>query len=131
MEFTVPSGSDVIISIADWEDCIDLQDMILAELSQTGINLDNRDDIDMGKILASGMKLAGSKPIRQALFKCLLRCTYNKEKITAKTFEDEKARGDYYEIALACIKVNLSPFFNSLLSKSKEVGIILKEKHLP
>lgn len=52
------------------------------------------------------------------VFKCLQSCVYEDvKKIDELLFEDvPELREDYYEIVFECCKVNLSPFFKSLVS---------------
>jgi hypothetical protein len=120
MEFTSQSGAKVKISPADFEDAMDLQSAILKEASKAEFSLDGVDlksDIDLAGLIKAGMSVAASKDVREILFKCLVRCTYDGQKITKATFEPFEARKDYYEIVIACLKENLSPFFEGLLSK--------------
>jgi len=118
-EFTTQGGAKVAIGIAPWQDAIALKAALAKELAASDFDLDNLDlerpmNADVLKVL---MKVDSSKAVYDALFTCLARCTYNGQKITEATFEDVKAREDYYEVTLACMKANLRPFLKSLFSK--------------
>lgn len=136
-QFQTASGARVIINMADFEDAMNLHDSVLMEASALKLDVDfsflksfeSIKDVDVTEILPvllkdvapALMRLAASKTVKDNLFACLTRSTYQAgggrvaEKITRTTFNDAGARGDYYEIVLACLKVNLSPFFAPLL----------------
>lgn len=57
-----------------------------------------------------------SSEIEAALWPCMSRCTYNGLKIDAATFEPEKSREDFIEVAKEVLVLNLRPFSKSLLS---------------
>jgi hypothetical protein len=125
-EFTAPSGAKVKINVAPFLDAEDLKDSILQEIARQGIDLrfnlakGKDQDIDFGAIINAALVVASSKEVRKSLNKCLIRCTYDGEKIVPETtFEKTEARQDYHDIQLACLKANLSPFFESLVSKLK------------
>lgn len=127
MELKTKSGCTVTINEAPFEDAINLKNSIMRELSSVGFNLDAESlkgvdlnsDIDskvMIKIINALMTIDSSNVVYENIFKCLERCKYESEKITKDTFEDSKARESYYEIIIACVKVNLAPFLKGLVS---------------
>lgn len=119
-DFTTKSGIKVKINPADFEDAMDLQSAILKEASKADFSLEGVDlksDIDFSGLIKAGMSVAASKEVREILFKCLARCTYDGQKITKATFESPDARKDYYEVVIACLKENLLPFFEGLISQ--------------
>lgn len=119
-EITTQSGVKVKLNPADFEDAMDLQSAILKEASKADFSLEGVDlksDIDFSGLIKAGMAVAASKEVREILFKCLARCTYDGQKITKATFEDAAARKDYYEVVIACLKENLLPFFEGLISQ--------------
>lgn len=68
-----------------------------------------------------------SEDLNNKLFNCLKYCTYNTMyKIDDNLFDEVKdARLDYYEIIFACVRVNLYPFFKSLVSElSKYLNLV-------
>lgn len=122
MEFTSEeTGAKIVINSCSFEDAFHLKSLIQKSLLDNNINLEKALDEDIfGIILA----LDSSKEVFEAMFKCLVKSTYNNVKITKETFEDEKARADLYEIFFYCLKVNIYPFFKSLLS---QFGISLEK----
>ncbi len=118
-EFTASSGAKVVIGMAPFADAMALKNCIARELAGTNFNIDlaKLKDFDVSLFAPAILTIDSSDAVYAALFKCLARCSYNGDKITEKTFEAEGARGDYYDIALASIKENLSPFFKNLASK--------------
>lgn len=115
----VPSGADVVINPAPWKDAKNLKKAIQKELCIS--------DIDIAKGGFSGLidaifKVDSSDQVDVALWPCLIRCTYNGQKITETTFDDVAARADYYEVISVCIKENLGPLVDSLSSKLSEIG---------
>ena len=131
MDFITQNGQkNVTISISSLENSFVLQDSILVSLKTSGFDVEGAGiDFEMNvsdilpSILSSGLGILSSKEVRESLFSCFSRCTYNGEKITHKTFESEEAREDYYEVAMACVKVNCAPFFKSLLSAFAQMGL--------
>lgn len=118
-EITVPSGAKVVINPADFRASIALKNALQRELAKSNTTLKmnlNSDALELGRLI---MLVDSSPEVNALLWPCLARCTYNDEKITEKTFEPVEARQDYYDIVLECGRVNLSPFFESALSKLK------------
>jgi len=120
MEFKAPSGAKVIINPADFKDSIDLKSAITGEIAKSTIDIDLSDltqETDITDIVKLFMVLDSSPSVYNAVFKCLVRCTHNGEKITELTFDDVNNRQDYYEIVFHCIKENLSHFLVGLRSR--------------
>lgn len=132
LEFTTAKNeAQVVINLASFANAVKLKDAIEYEVSQTDFKVSfddiNKDaELNLGKIIQIAMKVDSSKVVSNALFDCLIKCTYNGSKITVATFEDEKARFDYYEIAISCVKENLLPFAGGLLSKLNGIKNILQ-----
>jgi len=125
-EKTTSSGAMLKLSIAPFQDSMNLKNSIMREIAGSGLDIDIDIDfknlqkdqkIDVGALVKLIALVDSSPSVNQALMKCLERCTYNGDKITAKIFETESAREDYYEIVLECLKVNLIPFFKGLSAK--------------
>jgi len=134
MEFKTESGAEVIINMADFIESSRLRVAVLGAIKDSGVEISKIDidkllsgvKDDMGKAVKSGaldslidmvISLDVSEKVNGEIFNCLKRSTYNGEKITKSTFNSEDARGDYYHIVIACLKVNLAPFFKTLFSK--------------
>jgi hypothetical protein len=122
VEFTSPSGVTVKINPADWVDAVKLKNAIVEAFAQSGAALDLGTKIEAsGAFLKAAMMVDSSPKVYDALWPCLIRCTYGGVKITPETFNPVKAREDYYPIVMACIKENHGPLFASLFSMFKEL----------
>lgn len=122
MEFITGNNTEVKINVADFISSMKLKKAIQKALLENKIDIASVDfnDIKSGaidSILELVLTADSNEGVENALFNCLKRCTYNGEKITRDTFEPVEAREDYYEIVVACLKENLSPFFKPLFSK--------------
>jgi hypothetical protein len=126
-EFKAPSGKQVVINPAPFKDALALKQAIASEFARSDFKMDldfggkvgslKDMEFDIAQIAKLAALVDSSEVVYKALFTCLSRCSHDKEKITEATFEPEDHRQDYYEIVLACIRVNLGPFFKGLLSK--------------
>lgn len=114
-EFTSSTGTKVAIHEASFKDAIALKNSAQKAFLAQGIALSIETDL-MQAIFA----LDSNEEVSKNIFKCLARSTYGSLKITEETFEPVEARNDYYEIVLACLEVNLLPFFKALTSKLAE-----------
>ncbi len=128
-EFQTKNGVEVVINFAGFKEASALKRAIGIELLKVNIDLDKIDpnnikslmEVDITPDLINTFKnfilvLDTSPAVEKALFDCLVRCTYDHEKITKDTFEDIEAIADYYEVALNCMRDNLTPFFKNHLS---------------
>lgn len=125
------SGAEIKINPAPFADAMALKNAILKSVSKSGINLDRLDvnKIDMNmeissdvlnSLISAVLNVDSSDEVNRCVFKCLERCSYNSEKITLETFEDESARGDYYQIVFEVIRENINPFFKGAVSMLKQ-----------
>lgn len=121
-EFIAPSGVTVVINAAPWRDAKALKAALEKTLARD-VNLNTSMDLTLSTILS----IDSSPEIDAAIWPCLARCTRNKIKITEEVFDDLKAREDYYDIAIACIKENLRPLAESLFSKLTALGVLTKQ----
>ncbi len=134
VEFIGASGKKIIINPAPAADAFALKNAIHAKLHIPKINLDELKkgkgnisdkikDMDVSEILATLaeniLTLDSDKDVNAALMGCLIRCTYDSEKIVLGTFDNIEAREDYYEIIEQCVRINLVPFYKGLISKWK------------
>jgi hypothetical protein len=133
------SGAKVRVTAAPFGDAMALKNALVRELANSGISLSSKvladlqafgaqADVDVGTLMAHFMRLDSSPLVNDAIAKCLERCTYNSMKITADTFEDVDARGDYYEIVFACVKENITPFLKGLASKLSNLGALIQSQ---
>ena len=122
MEFKTESGADVKINMADFITSMKLKKAIQKALLVNKIDIASLDFSELksgaiSSIFELVLTADSNEEVENAVFKCLARCTYNGMKIEVSTFEPMEAREDYYEVIIACLKENLSPFFKPLLSK--------------
>lgn len=102
VEFTAPSGAKVQIAAGSWDETTALRRAMNQHLSE-GLTTD-------ANVMQLALKVESSQDVYNAVFACLARCTYNGEKITEATFENEGAREDYFDIVCAAIDRNMAPF---------------------
>lgn len=127
MQFTTKSGSKVVINQASFQEAMALKNAVASEFSKSSVKLDfkgslTETEFDLADLIKAFFQIDSSEQVQKAVFGCLARCLRNGEKITMDTFEnDPDARKDYYEIVIACVKENLSPFFSGLLSEFGKV----------
>lgn len=121
VEINVPSGAKVIINVCGFDDAIAIKNAIIREASKNGLGAGISLSSDILTLARLAALVDSSPEVYAALWPCLARCTYDGEKITKKTFEPEEARKDFYDIAIECARANVSPFFESALSKFKEL----------
>lgn len=123
-EIQVPSGKQVLINPAPFQDAMTLKSAIGKAISGSDVEISidfakelKTQEFDLASIVKLAALVDSDAAINEALMKCLIRCTYDGEKITMQTFEPVEAREDYYPIVLACLKENIGPFFKSQLSR--------------
>ena len=135
MEKILPSGSNIMITLSDFDVCDRLLIAVSKELEGVGINLGLKNgnlsdfmNMDLDKDAALNtlknvvLKLTSSTLIRPILWECMERVVYTavkggKGKITQQTFQDETARGDWPIVAKEVLVANLAPFFPGASSK--------------
>lgn len=118
------SGAEIVINDADWVDAKLLKNAIWGNIGQGKIPFPVGVKPDLDYLLPFLAKIDGSPEFDTALWPCLVRCTYNKEKITQATFNNIKAREDYYAVVVNCIEVNLGPLFVSLCLQLSMWGLL-------
>lgn len=120
MEFnTKGSNAKVVLNAASFRDAFSLKATIIKALKESGIKVSLDSFETMDGLMSIWMALDSSEELFNMIMKCLQKSTYNGVRITEETFEDEKARGDMYEIFIECIKINILPFYTPLLSRLK------------
>lgn len=140
MDFTLGSGAKLTVSIAPFQDSLDLNKAILESIK--GLNLSgeflksnlksfNLSEIDLSdfkdlinELINKILSISTSEKVEKCIFKCAERATYENVRVTKDLFDDvklgQKARADYYEICLKIIEVNCSPFFAKTFSGLKQ-----------
>lgn len=117
IELKTQSGATVNINVAPFEDALTLNNLVTPYLATVGVVADANANIRMEDLMKVMVSAATDAGIQAQMMKCLARCTYNGQKITSATFEAAETRGDFYEVAMACVKENISPFVNGLFSQ--------------
>ena len=132
-EFTMPSGAKLHVSMAPFEDADELKNAILKaakDLKMTedilGIEMSTlaQDAGALTQLMGTLINAATSPDIKQAVFRCAARASYDKRKVDNALFDDpelgEKAREDYYAICMKIAEVNVLPFFKKVFSRSRK-----------
>lgn len=128
-ELKTQGGAAVVITAAPFRDAMALKNAIAKELAASGVAFDLK--APLSSLSSVVLAVDSSDAVYKALLPCLIRCTYNGQKIVEATFEAEAAREDYYEVVIECLKANLSPFFKGLASKLNALESILPQKDSP
>ena len=140
MEYTTESGKQVVINYAGFKDACELKRQVGLELLKVNVNINDLINKELDSQSINTFKdliftIDSSKEIEDCLFKCLARSLYNNSKITKELFEDKEVVHEYYDIMIACMRENLSPFFekqfatlNELLKQVKNILKSLPEK---
>lgn len=134
VEILTTNNVKAVIELASMREALHLKRVVFKELSKAGIDLDgllslkgqnlkdlDTNDMNLNSLVSAVFSIIGSEELDNALIECLSRSRYNREKITLETFEDEKAREDYYEVLMKCAEINLTPFFKGLVSTCNQV----------
>lgn len=124
-KFTLPSGSELKITLGSFVDCRNLYQAIASELLK--VELKDGSELDVKKtLLCVGL---ASKPIEEAIWRLMGSVTRNGIKVDEGTFSDVKAREDYVVIMTKVAEVNLAPFTKSLLSEFYQIlGAMQKDQ---
>lgn len=115
-QITVPSGADVQINIAPWQEAKILKQVFAREAAFALHTY--------GVTLSLALIMQSSRELEAQLDKCLARCLYNGQKIVDSTFDTPEARADLIDIQIACLKENLLPLAGSLRLWLLEFGIL-------
>lgn len=120
MEFTTKGNKvKVIINPASLNNAFKLKSLAEKAILKQGLNLFDilgKGEISYEDVFGLAMAVDSDVEVFDACFECLDKSIYNGVKITKDVFEDEANRGDLYEVLFYCLKVNVYPFFKSLLS---------------
>lgn len=118
MEFTTKeTGRKVVINPAGLEDAFILKSKINKAFMDNKINPEVA--ISKGDYISVIMAIDGSIDVLNSCFQCLMKSTYNDVRITKELFESEENKPDLYEVLFFCLKVNVYPFYKSLVSLLK------------
>jgi len=112
MEFTSKSGASIVITEAPFEASKNLWNAVQKAASEQKISSQFINDPD--SFFNIILRIDSHPDFNAAVWPCLIRCTYNNEKITLKTFEKSEMRSEYYQVLAPCVKANIGPFVESL-----------------
>lgn len=120
MEF-VTKGNKVKVTITptSLDKAFKLKALAEKAVIKQGLNIFDilgKGEITYEEVFGLALAIDSDTEVFDACFDCLDKSIYNGVKITKDVFEDEAARGDLYEVLFYCLKVNIYPFFKSLLS---------------
>lgn len=119
MEIELPSKSKLFINMAPFAESKELYQTALEELKSLKIDPNAEIDTNFLKdIFCTGFS---SKKLDAALWKCIRRCTYNKQVITEDSFEKVEAREDYMQICFLVLEANIKPFTKTLSQQLKQL----------
>ncbi len=120
MEFvTKGNKAKVTIFPSSLDKAFKLKSYAEKAIIKQGLNLFDilgKEEMTYEDIFGLALAVDSDVDVFDACFECLDKSIYNGVKITKDVFEDETARGDLYEVLYYCLKVNIYPFFKSLLS---------------
>jgi hypothetical protein len=116
------NGKEAIINIASFKAASNLRKAITKVAADAKVDIEKLDlkTLAFEQLFSLILKLDSNEEFERALFECLAFCAYDKEKITADTFESEENRELYYPLAMACLKKNLTSFLKPLLAMFKK-----------
>lgn len=148
---TTPSGAELEIEQASFEQCCDLYDAVCEIVIGLNISVEyvfrsfvslfvekskenpelSISDLQISDIISADgavdamsrvfLAVSSSKKCRTIFFKCLGNSRYNNEVIRPDLFNRSETRQDYLPILKECMKLNLLPFTPSRSFASKEV----------
>lgn len=125
MEHKLPSGAVLDVTILDFEKAFEIFQIVSRQIGLLDLDLSKID----GKSFALTDIMEFKRPLSQVLAspelvkvgnKCLEKCTYDGIKVTTKTWEDVKARGDYLFAMFFALQENVAPFIEGVFSSSAE-----------
>jgi hypothetical protein len=123
-------NNDLIITVASFEEAIDLKDAVEEAIKQSNLSLEfsGKESTEVSEDSFSSMiktvlSIDNSRKVRDCLFKCAERAVWNKTKIDKQFFENVENRKFYYAIMFEILKANLMPFIEGLFSKLKGLNL--------
>lgn len=120
MEFTTKGNKvKVTMNPSSLDKAFKLKSATEKAILKQGISLFEvlgKGEITYEDVFGLAMAIDSDTDVFDACFDCMDKSIYNGVKITKEVFEDEENRSDLYEVLFYCLKVNVYPFFKSLLS---------------
>lgn len=127
MEVSLPSGAILKMMDTPFKVSLALNEAVIEEMK--GIHFSSETEMlaIYKDLFCTGFS---SKKIKDCLWKCFERCTYNSGngdfRITEATFEPLDARQDYADICMEVAKYNILPFVKSRSAKFSQILESLK-----
>jgi hypothetical protein len=119
MKYTLPSGAEFEVTLLDFEPAFDISQTVsrfvgLLEVDLKALEIEkwkSFSDIEVDAIKRPLSQILSNAELRKAGDRCLVKCTYNGQKVTTKTWEPAEARQDYLIAMFYALKENVAPFF--------------------
>jgi hypothetical protein len=125
--YKLPSGAELEVTPLDFEPAFEISQVVTRFIGLLDVDLTGMDpkqwnsiaDIDLAAIKRPLSQVLSNSDLRKAGDKCLVKCTYNGQKVTTKTWEPVEARQDYLYAIFFAMKENVMPFFEGAFSSLK------------
>lgn len=118
MEFKTKRGVKVVINESDFRSAMQLKNAMQKACQNENISIGALLSVEkLDEVLPTLSTLDSDERLQFVVMECLKTSVYDNKKIDDILFSEVGAREDYYEIFAACLKVNLCPFFKSLVSE--------------
>lgn len=110
-EVALPSGAILKIWHTPFEVSLALNEAVVEELKSLDFNAQTDMLVIYKNLFCLGFS---SKKIKECLWKCFEKCTYNSGKgdlrVDKQTFDPEESRQDYASVCMEVAKYNILPF---------------------
>ena len=134
MKNILESGASLDVSIADVRTGFRLFSKVVSEFKKNGIDIevyfDSKKGFDINKmmddrgnrnfIIRGLLDVVTSESILDLLLDCAKSAIYEKngvqQKVSLAVFEDEEARGDFFDVMKLILMTNIKPFFPKALT---------------
>ena len=125
LKFQLKSGRIVEMNLAPVETALALYRAVVQECQQAKIDLTIKEGMTLLELLGKNgeplLRVMGSEYVMEAIKDCCPKVLYNKQKFSMDSFEDEKARADYFGVMILVALENLIPFFPQARSISNAI----------
>lgn len=114
-EITLPSGRKMEVVPAPFAEAKRLYQAFASEMKK--VDLKSMEAMDVNSLKNAICAMVESSAMEAALWPCVIRCTYQGQKITAQTFEPLEAREDFMDIYYEVAQENIAPFLKGLFAQ--------------
>lgn len=127
MKYILPSGAELEVTLLDFEPAFEISQAVTRFVGLLDVDLKSLEvekwktvsDIDVNAIKRPLSQILSNSDLTKAANKCLVKCTYNNQRISEKTWNAPEARKDYFHAMFYALKDNIYPFFEGVFSSSK------------